>query len=405
MMPPSRAVQWDMDAKRLYEMLTPEGASMAARLFRTAHHALVAIGTGVILADSMASWRQARGGLLAALFCLVSAGFAIEYAARLYAAPAAPGARHRSPADVRLAWALSAGGIVDLLGALAGPASFALGGGDALLFGLVWLFKPVRYAPGLVSLGRVVARTHRALLSLLLGFGIILVVASSLAFMFEHEAQQDRFGSLPAALWWAIVTLTTTGYGDVVPQTPLGRILAGLVMIGGILVLALLAGILASGYADEMRRNAFLNTWKVVAKLPFFQQVGAPIVAEVARLLRPRDYPGGAVICRRGEPGDCMYFIASGAVEIRLSPAPLRLGSEEFFGEIALLTGAPRNATVVAAEACTLLRLDIADFHELMARQPELAQVIEEEAKRRLGEAPVPSPPETAAAPADERAA
>jgi voltage-gated potassium channel len=107
--------------------------------------------------------------------------------------------------------------------------------------------------------------------------------------------------------------------------------------------------------------------------------------------LRPRDYPAGAVICRLGEPGDCMYFIASGTVEIQVSPAPLRLGSEQFFGEIALLTGAPRNATVVAVEPCTLLRLDIADFHALMAHRPELARVIKKEAERRLAPAPAPT--------------
>ena len=376
-----------MDREHLYDMLAPNGAGTTTRLFRATHHTLVALGTGIVLADTMPVLRQTYGGWFTALFCLVAACFAIEYMVRLTVAPAAPGAQHRPPAQVRLAWAFSVGGIIDLLGAAAGLVGLMLGSGDALLFGLVWLFKLVSYAPGLVSLGYVVSRTRRALLSLLLGFSIVLIAASSLAFLFEHNAQPQRFGSIPAALWWAIVTVTTTGYGDVVPATLAGRVLAGLVMIGGILVLALSAGILASGYADEMRRHAFLNTWRIVAKLPFFQQVGAAIIADVAHLLRPRDYPPGAVICRRGEPGDCMYFIASGAVEIQLNPTPLRLGSEEFFGEVALLTGAPRNATIVAAEPCTLLRLDIADFHALMAHQPELARVIRQEAERRRGDA------------------
>lgn len=384
-----------MDRERLCEMLGPDGAGAAARLFRAVHHALVAAGTGVILADSVPLLRQTHGALLTALFDLVAACFVLEYAIRLAIAPSAAGARRWSR-GARLAWSLSPGGVIDFLGAAAGIVGFAFGG-DALLCGLVWLFKLVRYTPGLVRLGAVVSRARRALLSLLLGLGIVLVVAASLAFLFEHTAQPKVFGSVPAALWWAIVTVTTTGYGDVVPHTPLGRMLAGLVMVGGILVLALLAGILASGYADEMRRHAFINTWRVVAKLPFFQQVGAPIIADVARLLRPRDYPPGAIICRRGEPGDCMYFIASGAVEIRLSPAPLRLGSEEFFGEIALLAGIPRTATVVATEPCTLLRLDIADFHDLLAHQPELARVIRQEAERRLGIAPSLLGPEPAA--------
>ena len=82
-----------------------------------------------------------------------------------------------------------------------------------------------------------------------------------------------------------------------------------------------------------------------------------------------------------------MYFIASGEVEIEIeiSPAPLRLGTGEFFGEIASLTGSPRTATVVAAEPCTLLRLDIVEFRELMGRHPDLARVIYDAAHQLLG--------------------
>jgi voltage-gated potassium channel len=74
-------------------------------------------------------------------------------------------------------------------------------------------------------------------------------------------------------------------------------------MVSGILVFALWAGILASGYAEELRRREFLRTWDLVAKVPFFHDVGAAVIADVARLLRPRDFPGGAVIMRRGERG------------------------------------------------------------------------------------------------------
>jgi voltage-gated potassium channel len=163
--------------------------------------------------------------------------------------------------------------------------------------------------------------------------------------------------------------------------------LAGIVMVSGILVFALWAGILATGFAEETRRREFLRTWDLVAKVPFFRDVGAAVIADVARLLRPRQYPSGAIIVRRGAPGDCMYFIVSGQVEVQLSPEPIVLGPGEFFGEVALLTGGPRNATIVAARQCTLLSLDIVDFRELLGRQPDLARVIHEEAERRPGEA------------------
>jgi voltage-gated potassium channel len=156
-------------------------------------------------------------------------------------------------------------------------------------------------------------------------------------------------------------------------------------MVGGILIFALWTGILVNGYAEELRRREFLRTWELVARVPFFHNIGASLIAEVARLLRPRDYPAGAVIMRRGEAGDCMYFVVEGEVEIQLQSGPVYLGPDQFFGELALLTGDPRNATVAAARSCTLLVLDIVDFHELLARQPELARVIHEEAGKRLG--------------------
>src|SRR6202041_1408449 len=226
------------------------------------------------------------------------------------------------------------------------------------------------------------------LLSVLLVLFIVLLAAASLVYLLEHNVPQPQdgayaFSSIPAALWWAIVTLTTTGYGDVVPQTVFGRMLAGVVMVCGIMVFALLAGILATGYAEEMRRREFLRTWELVAKVPFFHNLGATLIAEVARLLRARDYPANAAIVRRGEPGDCMYFIVEGEVELR--PQPLRLEAGSFFSELALLTGAPRNATVSTTRPCVLLTLDIVDFFELLGPQPELARVIHDEASLRLG--------------------
>jgi voltage-gated potassium channel len=372
-----------MDEERLYQILHPETRDPAARIFRSVHHVMVAAGIGVMLADTVREWREAYTGALDAGFQIVSAFFFAEYVLRLTAAPGAPGAAHRGKWQSRLAWATSLGGTFDLLGTLPGVLDVVFDPGYASLFGFIWAFKLVRYSPGLASLERVISNARQALLSVLLGFGILLLCAASLAYLLERSTQPDLFGSIPAALWWAIVTMTTTGYGDVVPQTVLGRMLAGVVMISGIAVIALWAGILATGYFEETRRREFLRTWDLVAKVPFFHDVGAGVIADVAQLLRRRDYPAGAVIVRRGERGDCMYFLVSGEVEVRLRPESLYRGPGYFFGELALLTGDPRNATIVAMQHCTLLRLDIVDFRQLLGRQPELARIIHAEAEQR----------------------
>jgi len=391
-----------MSWERLYLILQPETSGSAARAFRVAHHTMVLLGVAIMLADTVVPWRQAHHYILDAGFQIACAFFIAEYLARLAVAPGAPAA-HRRGWQARLAWMISGSGLFDLVGALPGVLDIAFSPRYASLYGFVWVFKPARYSQGLASLQRVISRARHALLSVLLAFGIVLLAAASLAYLLERDAQPELFGSIPQSLWWAIVTLTTTGYGDVTPITPAGRVLAGLVMVSGILVFALWAGILASGYAEELRRREFLRTWDLVANVPFFKNVGASVIADVARLLRARDYPARAVIMRQGERGDCMYFIASGEAEVRLRPGTVRLGPGEFFGEIALLTGGPRNATVVALQPCTLLTLDIVDFRQLLGRQPELASVVREEAERRLGVGQ-PAPPQTSApAPAGDQ--
>ena len=379
-----------MDYRPLYRVLDPESHDPAARIFRVVHHALAAFGIAIVLAETMEPVQADYGQELAAGFDIVGGFFIAEYLLRLIAAPAKPGHEHLASWRARALWAVSPGGIFDLVCALPGVL-FMTERSWASFFGFIWASKYVRYSPGLASLGRVVRNERQSLFSVLLGFGIVLLTAASIAYLLEREANPAVFGSIPAALWWAIVTLTTTGYGDVVPSTIAGRILGGTVMTGGILVFALWSGILANGYAQELRRREFLRTWELVAKVPFFHNIGASLIAEVARLLRPRDYPAGAVVMRRGQPGDCMYFIADGEVEIQLPGQHVYLISGQFFGEVALLTGAPRNATVVATQPSTLLSLDIVDFHELLARQPELARIIHEEAQHRHGET-VPRP-------------
>jgi voltage-gated potassium channel len=376
-----------MSRRRLYLLLQPETPELGARIFRLVHHLMVAVGIAVMLAATVRAVADTHSTLLQIGFYLVALFFFAEYIVRLYVAPEIPGGEHRGVHDARLAWALSLPGIYDLVAAL--PAFVALAQvPEAGLFAFVWVFKYVRFSPGLAGLGRVISNARQALLSVLLGFSMVLLSAASLAYLLERNAQHDNpeaFASIPAALWWGIVTMTTTGYGDIVPQTVAGRALSGIVMVGGILIFALWTGIIVNGYAEELRRREFLRTWELVAKVPFFHNIGASLIAEVARLLRPRDFPSGAVIMRRGEPGDCMYFVVEGELEVQLQSGPLYLGSDQFVGELALLTGDPRNATVVANQACLLLALDIVDFHELLARQPELARVIRDEARKRLG--------------------
>ena len=187
-------------------------------------------------------------------------------------------------------------------------------------------------------------------------------------------------------MWWAVATLTTTGYGDEVPRTPLGHLLGAVVMICGIATFGLWTGILASGFAAERRRSSFIETWDLVSKVPFFQTLDPSSITEITHMLRRVEVPERTAVIRRGKVGDCMYFIASGEVQVEIEPEPVRLAAGAFFGELALLGNSIRTANVSTVKASTLLVLDLADFRTLMAHHAELARAIDAEGKRRLGD-------------------
>jgi voltage-gated potassium channel len=280
---------------------------------------------------------------------------------------------------------LSARGLVDAVAAAAIPLALVLGADpkSAWLLGVFWVLKVVPGVPGLRQLRRVLAHESGPLLSVLVILLMVLFLASVAVYYLEHDVQPATFGSVPAALWWAVVTLTTVGYGDVVPITPLGRLVAAVVMICGLGVFGLWTGILATGFAAETRRDNFLKTWESVSKVPFFAALGPAAIADVTHMLRIMDLPSRTMIIRKGQVGDCMYFIAAGEVEVDLPGKKVRLGDGAFFGEMALLGNNLRSANITTTRVSRLLVLDLVDFRMLMARHPDLAATIDTEAKRR----------------------
>src|SRR6202012_6208369 len=136
-------------------------------------------------------------------------------------------------------------------------------------------------------------------------------------------------------------------------------------------------------FAAKPRRDNFLRTWESVSKVPFFASLGSATIADVTGMLRTIDLPARTTIIRKGTAGDCMYFLASGEVEVDLPGKKGRLRDGAFFGEMALLGNNLRSADITTTRVSQLLVLDLVDFRVLMARHPDLAQTIDAEAKRR----------------------
>jgi voltage-gated potassium channel len=369
----------------MYRLMRRRGAALGARLVAVLPEIICTAGLLAMIANTEATVGSRAGLGLSGIVLAVWAYFVAAYLYRIWSAPKSPEWSTGHAAGARLDYVLSASGWIDLIAVLALPVGWLSGlpERDAQLFAVVWALKYIRRSSGLTLLLRVMKRAFPALVTVVTVFLVILLLAATLAYVFERDVQGGNFRSIPHALWWSIVTLSTTGYGDMVPATFWGRMLGAWVMMSGIVIFALWAGIVANAFGEELSRRHFLKTWDLVAEVPFFQTLGAAAIADIVRLLHARDVAAGTVVVREGQPGDAMYFIVSGEATAMVTPEPVVLKPGAFFGEMALLFGTPRSASVVVTKPSVLLVLDVADFRVLAGRRPELINVIEAEGRRR----------------------
>ena len=149
-------------------------------------------------------------------------------------------------------------GIIDLVSIIPVllPASATLGMVKSLrLFRLLRVLKLARYNKSLQQLGRVVQSVRAPLLTTLFMTLLIVVITSIFMYQIEHEAQPEAFPDIPSTFWWAIVTLTTVGYGDIYPVTAAGKLFSGLLSLVGVGIVAIPTGILSAAYMNEVNKN------------------------------------------------------------------------------------------------------------------------------------------------------
>ena len=376
---------------RTYDLLRPNDPMSGARRWRKAHLVVLGIGLLAVILLSIDEMPPSQRVFLRGAIWGVTFFFLVEYVARLWVAPELPHMADMSPLAARLRWAGSLPGLIGLLAIM--PAILLAGGYSivgtdaASIFCILWIMKLGLHAPAFGTLARVISNERAPIASVLIVFAILLMSAATGAHIAERDGQPQQFGSLPNAMWWAVVTLTTTGYGDVVPLTAMGRIIGSLLMISGIAVLALMTGVLATGFAQEERRREYLRVWDQVTRVPIFASLGVVTLSEIVGKLRTRYYPARVTVLRRGDPGDSMFFISNGEVEVRLpTGGTVRLGDGAFFGEMSLLNRQPRAATIATTTPTTLLVLYASDFYEIASHIPALAEAVENEARRRREE-------------------
>ncbi|WP_417317934.1 cyclic nucleotide-gated ion channel [Emcibacter sp.] len=303
--------------------------------------------------------------------------FLVEYLLRLWASE-----EYLSEADkvgsvgFRLKFALSPLMVIDFI-AIAPMIVFFFFGLDLrflLIFRLLRIFKLMRYSPALSSMGRVIYEERRALLATLIIMAGLVLFSATIMYYIEGQIQPEAFGNIPKAVWWSLATLTTVGYGDVIPVTVLGKSFGGIVMIFGLAMYALPIGILVSGFSDEIHRQEFVVRWGLVARVPLFSDLDAAMITSIAKYLRSRVVSEGRLIARAGDKADKMYLIVNGEVARRSGRDIVRLREGAFFGVKSLVENANFNANYVAMSRCQLLVLEVNDYQNLMANYPEIEE-------------------------------
>ena len=350
---------------------------------------LILINLIAVALESIPEYEARYGAAFAAIELFSLVVFTIEYSLRVWCAVEHGPHQHLSATQARLKYVLSPAGIIDLIAVLPFWFAMVVPGNlrVILVFRMVRFFKFARYSPAMRSLLDVLYNERRALFGcLVIALGTALV-AASLMHLAEANVQPAKLGTIPEAFWWAIVTIGTIGYGDVVPVTALGKLIATCTIFAGLVLMALPVGIIATAFAEQIRRRDFIVTWGMISRVPLFAELDATEISDVMELLRAQVVEAGEVVMRAGDAARSMYFIAAGEVEIEIKGKKerIRLGVGQFFGEVALLRRTRRTATVTAVTRTNLLGLDAHDLHALMQRDRRIAERIKEVVEDRVG--------------------
>lgn len=238
--------------QRTYLLLDPYQGGRTGRVIDLAIIALILLSVVAVILQTVDPIAEAYAPIFTRFEQFAVAVFTIEYLGRIWSITTSK--KYRDPVTGRFRYALTPYLIIDLLAIL----PFYIGGIVDLrfirilrLFRVFRLLKTARYSNSIQTIGAVIRSKRADLVVSVVATLILLVLTTSLTYFAERSAQPDAFSSIPDTFWWGIVTLSTVGYGDVVPVTPLGQFLAAISALLGVGLFALPASILASGFIDE----------------------------------------------------------------------------------------------------------------------------------------------------------
>lgn len=219
----------------------------------------ILIGISIILAIVLTEQEHEHslsGGLIA-LDLLIGITFLIEYLIRLWVAPLQEG--YQKGVRGIAQYAVTPAAVLDLLALM--PVFVGAMGSEFFLLRIARLLRIVRagrssrFKKSIEHFNFAIASKWQELQVAIVYSSILLLASSTIMYLVEGNARPRHFGSIPRCLWWSVSTITTVGYGDAIPQTPLGKIVAGVTALLGIAVVAIPTGILASGFSESIAKT------------------------------------------------------------------------------------------------------------------------------------------------------
>ena len=305
--------------------------------------------------------------------------YTIEYLVRMWSSVEDPRVAARGPINGRIAFALRPLMIVDFLAFAPSYLSFIFPIDLRVLriFRLFRLVKLARYSHALPALLGVLYAERSALFA----SGILLVstmcVTGEVMHLAEGDAQPKVLGTLPDAMYWAITTLTTVGYGDVVPVTPLGKFIAGVTMVLGLLLFALPIGIIAQGFVSGLNRRRFAITWSTLKQQPLFDGFDVTAMTDLMECIKADIVPEHGQITLAGEPAHALFLIVSGTARVDGNNADVLLKEGEIIGPEALNHQSAYAQTVTARSNLRVMVLSHEALRRLARKTPLLRQRLE----------------------------
>ncbi|GEM_PF-99162 len=262
----SRWLRW---RKQLFKILEKEKTNHTARLIRVSLMGLILVNVVAVILESDPAIFARYAVFFTTLEVFSLVVFTVEYLLRVWVAVESPDKRFRSPVRGRLRYMLTPMALVDLLAVA--PVWFGmLIYRDLMIlrgFRLIRVFKLTRYSRSMDLMVAVLKQEKGTLASAFFILGMLIVMAAAGIHMVEGDKQPEAFGTVLRAIWWAAVTLTTVGYGDVVPVTPMGKTFGTFIVLIGVAMAALPAAILASGFSYEINRRREVFRSKVMAMM------------------------------------------------------------------------------------------------------------------------------------------